>query len=437
MEIRIFKSSINFQKAKAGCFVHNDRSGKNPNYLLDVTYRKNEYDKSALEATELRDKLWIERIAKAKPSGLQKKNCVVEAVVNIKPETTMEQLQELAGCIEKEFGFTLLQCAIHGDEGKRDGDTMGHFNTHAHLVFFTLDENGKQMFRLEHITKAKLRGLQDFVAYFLEMDRGVDSRESGRKRLNHYQYKQVAQREEKLQLEILDIRNKSVEEKGILKNEITSLFHDKLKMQTTIETKELLYKETRELLKATEAAKQKDYQELKALFDAEKMRPKLDVDTVKAVDFMATRLAVQTRTIEKITDAVERQGLLTKLNKNDIQDIAIKVERSAANTTKQSIWEYLEKTEFRVMKTMLKDGLSAIGRMFKNSFDSIVNKPLQKAQDTSKTNDLPKDRQIGIDAEPTHKINSSSIDIEKDKLSIHPIRRQVEKRVVGFGIKLR
>ena len=213
-------SSINFQKASAGSFKHNDRT-ISPDYLIDDS-SKNECNRSSADAKITHERLYgIAKSAYELTYG-QKfqtnfKNTHWEAVVNLNANHTLKDVEALAKAIEKETGFTAIQVSIHRDEGK-DKENK---NYHAHINFFTCDLNtGKQLYRLsvsnserekirkEHnipegekipaplvavMDRAKLSKLQDLTAETLMMKRGQKG--SKAVRLEHKAYKQKIKEE--------------------------------------------------------------------------------------------------------------------------------------------------------------------------------------------------------------------------------------------------
>ena len=153
----------------------------------------------------------------------QKANCVQEIVINIKPDTKLDDLQIIANYIKREYGYTPLEIAIHNDEGYVDKEGKPHFNHHAHIDFCTL-QDGCQMARMERYcdkvpytkkdgTKSwkfqsnKDSKLQDFIAETLGMERGQKG--SKAKRLEHEQYRQVAKQKQVLTDQIDDLSQKN------------------------------------------------------------------------------------------------------------------------------------------------------------------------------------------------------------------------------------
>lgn len=204
---------------------HNFRITK-PNYLLpsELVVAKNHtvlfhnFDDIFNEQI----KIWKEKNKKGgRPP--QKANCVQEIVINIKPDTKLDDLQIIANYIKREYGYTPLEIAIHNDEGYVDKEGKPHFNHHAHIDFCTL-KDGCQMARMEKYcdkveytkkdgTKSwkfqsnKDSKLQDFIAETLGMERGQKG--SKAKRLEHEQYRQVAQQKQVLTDQIDDLSQRN------------------------------------------------------------------------------------------------------------------------------------------------------------------------------------------------------------------------------------
>jgi len=158
------KSSLNFQKANPSEFKHIDRTIR-PNYLIG-TSKYNECDMDTPTARQyLRYLLLIaaDKFKYYKKQTLQAKSYLWEAVVNCTEDHGLVELQRLATAIEHETGFTVIQTAVHKDEGYIDEKGVQIFNFHAHIVFFTLDqETGVQLYRRD-VTTACQRSLVNEV----------------------------------------------------------------------------------------------------------------------------------------------------------------------------------------------------------------------------------------------------------------------------------
>lgn len=253
-----YKSSINQQKKSLTIQErHNDRS-ISPNYL--ICKRNIEVNHNASNALKKRNEIISNAIANyqkncnSKNKKFQAKSYEWSAVCNIKPDTTMEQLEKIADYYEQNLGFQCYQIAIHRDEGhlvslKNENITLNAgkdffldqktgiyykgavvekqskkgikslkyvktneilaqnidelkkeyeilINHHAHLEFISLDKStGKNRSRDLFNDKQKMRELQSKVAEILEMERGADKRISGAERIKPRAYGAMKQRE--------------------------------------------------------------------------------------------------------------------------------------------------------------------------------------------------------------------------------------------------
>ncbi|KUY30686.1 hypothetical protein [Elizabethkingia ursingii] len=163
------KTSINFKAAKPDSEVHNFRK-KTFDYIRKDLSSKNEYWQEEKIADRL---IKIENYCKEKSGRKLQKNAmpIREAVVVIKEDTTMLELQNLASKLQEELRIRIFQIAIHKDEGHYDKETKEWKpNYHAHLVADWQDlETGKTLKHQSfHYSK-----MQDIAAECLEMERGV------------------------------------------------------------------------------------------------------------------------------------------------------------------------------------------------------------------------------------------------------------------------
>lgn len=190
-------SSINFKKSIPINTEHNDRTLA-PNYLIDKE-KGVECNRNAEKARELKNQIIKEAIQKYTENTRQKfqaKSFEWSAVVNIKPDTTMQDLENLAKHFNDKYGFQCYQIAIHRDEGHKDENGEKQINQHAHMEFITLDrETGKQNFKMRDFSKQKMREIQTEVAEILQMERGKDKRLTGAKRIEPRKYAQLKEQE--------------------------------------------------------------------------------------------------------------------------------------------------------------------------------------------------------------------------------------------------
>lgn len=190
-------SSINFKKSIPINTEHNDRTLA-PNYLIDKE-KGAECNRNAEQARALKNQIIKEAIQKYTENTRQKfqaKSFEWSAVVNIKPDTTMQDLENLAKHFNDKYGFQCYQIAIHRDEGHKNTKGEIEINQHAHMEFITLDkETGKQNFKMRDFSKQKMREMQTEVAEILQMERGKDKRLTGAKRIEPRKYAQLKEQE--------------------------------------------------------------------------------------------------------------------------------------------------------------------------------------------------------------------------------------------------
>lgn len=118
------------------------------------------------------------------------------AVVNIKPDTTMQDLERLSKHFSDKYGFQCYQIAIHKDEGHIDENGERQINHHAHLEFITLDkQTGRN--RQRELKPQTLRQIQSEVAEILGMQRGIDKRISKAERIEPRKYAKLKEAEKK------------------------------------------------------------------------------------------------------------------------------------------------------------------------------------------------------------------------------------------------
>ncbi|AJC85517.1 mobilization protein (plasmid) [Campylobacter peloridis LMG 23910] len=188
-------SSINFKKSNPIQTQHNDRRLP-PSYLIGGEVECNLNHEEALALKNEIVKNAIEAYTKNTKQKFQAKSYEWSAVVNIKPDTTMSDLEKLAEYFQKIHGFQCYQIAIHRDEGYINEQGEKVINHHAHMEFITLDrETGKN--RQRDLDKTRLRGIQTAVSNILEMERGVDKRKSGVKRIEPRAYAVLKEKEKK------------------------------------------------------------------------------------------------------------------------------------------------------------------------------------------------------------------------------------------------
>lgn len=204
------KSSIHFRPAVATSEAHNMRLTK-----LDYNVPELEKNNESFSLQSIDDRTREVKSHCKEVSGrkLQKNAMVIrEAVVNLNPGTSMDDLKTLGNELQKQFGINCFQIHIHRDEGHKDPST-GEFkiNHHAHMLFDWQDKAKGTVIKLNRV---QLSQIQTLVAKVLDMERGELRVNSNRERLEPIEYKK---QQAELQLEKLQQQNADLEQK---KNEV-------------------------------------------------------------------------------------------------------------------------------------------------------------------------------------------------------------------------
>lgn len=254
-------SSINFKKSNAIQTMHNDRELP-PNYLIGGSC---ECNKSSIQALKLKEKIIQEakeaynNNKSAKAPSFKAKSYEWSAVVNIKLDTTMQDLERLALFLNEKYGFQCYQIAIHRDEGHINEQGQKEINHHAHLEFITLNkENGRNMWRRELITPKVLRQMQSEVAEILRMERGEDKRISGAKRIEPRAYAALKEKEKREKKQ----SKEQEKEQFLNKSEYKKIIENFRKEQINQGLDKDFFKELSELKKNFQEAKEDNLSEL-------------------------------------------------------------------------------------------------------------------------------------------------------------------------------
>lgn len=201
------KASINFKPVKSNSEHHNLRRAK-----LDYVHEDLLWKNEVWRTDEINPRLSsIRQLYKEKVGqNMQKKATPIrEAVVNIKSDTTIDDLKALADDLRREKGIDCFQIHVHRDEGKSIDD----INYHAHMVFDWQNKATGKSFKLN---RQDISEIQDIVAERLKMERGERKENTNRQRLEAVEYK-AHQEEQKMK--ILQEENALLEQK---KNELES-----------------------------------------------------------------------------------------------------------------------------------------------------------------------------------------------------------------------
>ena len=416
-------ASINFQRAKSNSTKHMTRESY-VSYLLEHGKEFFEYKKysdidESLELAKVQSKLLTKRTMQS----LAVKNFVQEAVVNIKQNTKIEDIENVFKNLNKKFGggFKVFDISVHKDEGvfvetelniddikfnqnsKKWLDTEGYdvtdqvtsyapnkdlfydekskswyrekefenkidtskfqkyFNLHAHVKFTKFDFNRGKNIRLQ---KSDMQQIQTITAETLKMKRGFQNSKTIRK--NHHQLKQ---------------------ETHIVK--------------ATKEDVQAKYAEERKRLKDSGEATQKDYQELKIKFDEFKIKLKNKELTIS--DLKKHQEVI--RSLKKISDeeVEELQKQMTPVSLETIEP-----------ATQEDMNECLDKGMFG--KTINKEKILNLVNKEINKVN-YLNSQIEEIKQIPKTKDViktvvkevpnPIDRELKAENTKLNKVNSS------------------------------
>ena len=154
-----------------------------------------------------------------KPKERNGSSPIRESVVNIKPDTTMNDLLKYTKKVQERWGVRAIQIHIHKDEGhyeNPDDPATWKPNLHAHIIWDWMNHETGKSFKLG---KKDMEELQDMAAGTLEMERGKRKSETGAEHLERNDF--ILQKQEKEKLE-----NQTAIEKQ--KKEIDKMAHASL-----------------------------------------------------------------------------------------------------------------------------------------------------------------------------------------------------------------
>jgi hypothetical protein len=356
-------SSVNFQPVHSAAHAvsHADRTIA-PTYLLPA-------DRSLGTIVVLDDRGGVAKALEEKMALASRQAKAVkgysplwEGVINLRRPEPFEDVDtykreckdKIQSWIEKyefETGHKVLRADIHLDEGYVE-DNITLLNAHAHVICDKTNAQG----RVIKMTPQKLRELQTDTATITQLERGVNSRVSGKKHISAHQYKYLAEQgrleNQKIKEQLKDER----EANKMLADEVAKLeqkikkeiegnqsFAKKIlaeKREAKAEVSDLKaqiaqlkneYADERSALKASGAATQQQYKDLKikheaafaALTKANVRIVKMDEYTKKLeAEVVAERAKVARVLIEKAEaiEALVKSGEKSKAMLKTAQD---------------------------------------------------------------------------------------------------------------------
>ena len=194
-----------------------------------------------------------------KPKERNGSSPIRESVVNIKPDTTMNDLLKYTKKVQERWGVRAIQIHIHKDDGhyeNPDDPATWKPNLHAHIIWDWMNHETGKSFKLD---KKDMEQLQDMAAETLEMERGQRKAETGRKHLEHNDFilSQQKKKSAELDIEIAEkIDRLNAENGNAIKSGIANLFGKGKYADMEKENKRL-----KEELPKLKAALQRKYQQ--------------------------------------------------------------------------------------------------------------------------------------------------------------------------------
>ena len=188
-----------------------------------------------------------------------------EGVVNIKPDTKMDDLLNYVNRVHEKWGIKAIQIHMHRDEGHYENPedkSTWKPNLHAHIIWDWIDHQTGKSYKLK---AEDMSQIQDMVAEALEMERGKRKEDTGAEHLERKDFILANQRKQSAELdnEIAEKRDRLNTENGnAIVSGVANLFGKGKYADMEKENKRL-----KEELPKQKAAMQRQYQ--KAL-DAER-----------------------------------------------------------------------------------------------------------------------------------------------------------------------
>lgn len=183
-----------------------------------------------------------------------------EGVVNIKPDTKMDDLLNYVNRVHERWGIRAIQIHMHRDEGHYENPedkSTWKPNFHAHIIWDWIDHQSGKSFKLN---AEDMSQIQDMVAETLEMERGKRKEETGAEHLERKDFILANQRKQSAELdnEIAEKRDRlNMENGNAIVSGVANLFGKGKYADIEKENKRL-----KEELPKQKAAMQRQYQKL-------------------------------------------------------------------------------------------------------------------------------------------------------------------------------
>ena len=153
---------------------------------------------------EYTDKKGVKRVRKGSSP-------IREGVVNIKPDTTMDDLLQYTERVHERWGIRAIQIHMHKDEGHYESPedkSTWRPNLHAHIIWDWIDHATGKSYKLN---AEDMSEIQDMVAETLDMQRGLKKSETGLDHLERNDF--IIQKQENKKKQLQKEAQKAITEK--------------------------------------------------------------------------------------------------------------------------------------------------------------------------------------------------------------------------------
>ena len=259
-----------------------------------------------------------------------------EGVVNIKPDTKMDDLLNYVNQVHEKWGIRAIQIHMHRDEGHYENPedkSTWKPNLHAHIIWDWIDHQTGKSFKLNADDMSQI---QDMVAETLEMERGKRKEETGAEHLERKDFILANQRKQSAELdnEIAEKRDRlNMENGNAIVSGVANLFGKGKYADIEKENKRL-----KEELPKQKAAMQRQYQ--KAL-DAER-------------NHHTQQLAEKDKQIEDLLGKYKGE-VFRHQQDNQEKDRIIRLKDSIINDFRERLGHYLS-----TLSELLRDAVRAV-----------------------------------------------------------------------------
>lgn len=156
-----------------------------------------------------------------------RKGCspIRESVVNIKEDTSLEDLLNYTQKVESRWGIKAIQIHLHKDEGHYENPEDKESwkpNYHAHIIWDWMDHQTGKSFKLDANDMSEM---QDLVAGTLDMERGQKKSETGLDHLERNDY--IIQKQENKKKMLEEENRKALAEKDKAETEALEAMEEK------------------------------------------------------------------------------------------------------------------------------------------------------------------------------------------------------------------